>query len=110
MPKMSWRTLVDGDESGFSLCPKTGKVLAPRGWKNVYSVSLGNEKETLTVLIVFNADGEICPPLVVFPYVRPPKALINNMPQNWVLGKSDSGWMKGDVFFIYIFVIVLMNG
>ncbi|KAB0799878.1 hypothetical protein PPYR_07758 [Photinus pyralis] len=24
------------------------------------------------------------------------------MPENWVLGKSDSGWMKSDVFFEYI--------
>nr|CAI5853559.1 unnamed protein product [Callosobruchus analis] len=94
--------ILNADEAGFGLCPKTGKVLAPRGYKNLYSIKLGNEKENLTVLIVFTASGKICPPLVVFPYVRPPKALVNNMPPNWVLGRSDSGYMRGDVFFEYI--------
>lgn len=28
--------IFNGDESGFALCPKTGKVLAPKGWKNLY--------------------------------------------------------------------------
>lgn len=94
--------VLNGDETGFSLCPKTGKVLAPRGWKNVYSVKIGNEKANITVLLVFTANGKIGPPLVVFPYIRPPKALIESMPPNWILGRSDSGWMKCDNFFDYI--------
>jgi hypothetical protein len=28
--------IMNGDETSFCMCPKTGKVLAPRGWKNVY--------------------------------------------------------------------------
>lgn len=94
--------ILNGDEAGFSMCPKTGKVLAPRGWKNLYSIKIGNEKDNITVLIVFTASGKICPPLVLFPYVRPPAALVENMPSNWILGRSDSGWMKGDVFFEFI--------
>ncbi|KAJ8934352.1 hypothetical protein NQ314_013393 [Rhamnusium bicolor] len=64
--------VFNGDESGFSLCPKSGKVLDPKGWKNLYQIKLGNEKGCLTVLIVFSANGVVCPPLVVFPYIRPP--------------------------------------
>ncbi|XP_030748956.1 uncharacterized protein LOC115877032 [Sitophilus oryzae] len=94
--------ILNGDETGFSLCPKTGKVLAPRGWKNVYSVKIGNEKDNITVLLVFTASGKIAPPLVLFPYIRPPKALLASMPPNWILGRSDSGWMRGDNFFDYI--------
>ncbi|KAJ8952536.1 hypothetical protein NQ314_007519 [Rhamnusium bicolor] len=63
---------------------------------------MGNEKDNITVLIFFTASGKICPPLILFPYIRPPKALVDSMPSNWVLGRSDSGWMKGDVFFEYI--------
>lgn len=94
--------ILNGDEAGFAICPKTGKVLAPRGYKNLYIVKMGNEKENITVLIVFTASGKMCPPMVLFPYVRPPKALVDNMPPHWVLGRSESGWMKGDVFFEYI--------
>lgn len=36
--------ILNGDETSFSMCPKTGKVLAPKGYKNVYSVQRGNER------------------------------------------------------------------
>ncbi|KAJ8956456.1 hypothetical protein NQ318_010770 [Aromia moschata] len=94
--------VFNGDESGFSLCPKSGKVLAPKGWKNLYTIKLGQEKDNITVLVTFSANGKIAPPLVAFPYIRPPRALVENMPDHWVLGKSDSGWMTGTVFFEYI--------
>jgi hypothetical protein len=29
-------------------------------------------------------------------------AVVENMPESWVLGKSDSGWMKANVFYEYI--------
>lgn len=46
--------IFNGDESG------------PRGYRNLYSVKLGKEKENITVLIVFNAAGNIVSPLVIF--------------------------------------------
>lgn len=74
--------IFNGDETGFSLCPKSGKVLGPRGYKNLFIIKNNNEKENITVLLVFSANGKLCPPLVIFPYVRPPKALVNNMPES----------------------------
>ncbi|XP_045501117.1 uncharacterized protein LOC123698513 [Colias croceus] len=94
--------MFNGDESGFSLCPKSGKVLGPKGYRNLYQIKAGNEKDNLTVLVTFNASGEICPPLIVFPYIRPPKSVTDSMPKDWTLGRSESGWMNGDVFFEYI--------
>ncbi|XP_071055155.1 inner centromere protein A-like [Onthophagus taurus] len=44
----------------------------------------------------------MCPPCIVFPYIRPPRAVVNSMPQEWCLGRSETGWMKGDIFFEYI--------
>ncbi|GBP07377.1 hypothetical protein EVAR_69469_1 [Eumeta japonica] len=49
--------IFNGDETSFCLCPKTGRVLAPKGYRNVYSIQRGNEKETITVLLVFSASG-----------------------------------------------------
>lgn len=94
--------IFNGDESGFSLCPKSGKILAPKAWKNLYHVKLGNEKDNLTVLIVFSANGVTCPPLVLFPYIRPTRAVIDSMPPDWVLGRSETGWMNSEVFFEYV--------
>ncbi|GBP80747.1 Chimeric ERCC6-PGBD3 protein [Eumeta japonica] len=63
---------------------------------------VGSEKETLTVLLVFSAAGDTVPPMVVFPYIRPPREVIESMPLDWFLGRSDTGWMKSDIFFEYI--------
>lgn len=94
--------IFNADESGFSLYPKTGKVLGPKGFKNLLEVKRGNEKENLTVLITFSADGKLCPPCIVYPYVKPPRAIAESMPHDWFLGKSDSGWMRSDVFYEYV--------
>lgn len=56
----------------------------------------------MTVLVTFNANGDLSPPCVVFPYLRPPKAVVESMPPDWCLGKSESGWMRGDIFFEYV--------
>ncbi|CAB3254267.1 unnamed protein product [Arctia plantaginis] len=96
------KRIFNGDESGFALCPKTGKVLGPRGFKNLYQIKPSNEKENLTVLLIFNANGDMCPPCVVFSYIRPPKAVVNTIPQEWCLGRSETGWMRGEVFFEYV--------
>lgn len=42
--------ILNGDETSFTLCPKTGKIVTPRGYKNVYKIIKGKEKEALTVL------------------------------------------------------------
>lgn len=90
------------DETSFSMCPKTGKVIAPVGWKNVYTIQPGNEKETITVLFTFSADGDTVTPMVVFPHVRPPKEITDSVPDSWFLGRSETGWMRSETFFEYI--------
>lgn len=44
------RRILNADETGFSLCPKTGRVLALKGYKNVYEIKAANEKDNITVL------------------------------------------------------------
>lgn len=38
------------DETNIRLCPKSTKVIAMKGWKNIYEVSPGPEKSTVTFL------------------------------------------------------------
>lgn len=78
------------------------KVLAPKGWKNVYEQKKASEKEAITVLLVFSAAGITVHPMVVFPYIRPPASVVKSMPDSWFLGRSDSGWMKSEAFYEYI--------
>lgn len=94
--------IFNADETAFALCPKTGKVLAPRGEKNIYDVSKTSDKEHITVLFTVSGSGKIAPPMPVFPYKRLPADIVRTMPKGWGVGKSDSGWMTGEVFYEYM--------
>ncbi|KAL7306367.1 hypothetical protein TKK_0001791 [Trichogramma kaykai] len=94
--------IYNGDETSFNLCPKTGKVLCPKAWKNVYEINVGNDKETITVLIFIAANGKLVTPMVVYPYIRLPQPVAESVPENWIIGKSESGWMQSQVFYEYM--------
>ena len=94
--------ILNADETNFQLCPKSGKILGIKGWKNVYEISAGNEKETLTVLCTFRASGDVAKGMIVYPYQRPPKDIVESVPDSWGIGLSESGWMKSDTFYEYV--------
>lgn len=83
------------------LCPKGEKVLGVRGQKNVYEMHSSNEKENITVLANINASGVVAPSLVVLPCKRFPQAAKLNMLDEWAMGKSENGWITGEVFYEY---------
>lgn len=94
--------IFNGDEAGFCLCPKSGKVLGPAGYKEDFYIRVKSEKEQITVMATFSADGKYVPPMLIFPYKRIPQAIAESVPENWGLGRSDSGWMTSQVFYEYI--------
>nr|CAH7753587.1 unnamed protein product [Callosobruchus chinensis] len=94
--------IFNSDESGFQICPSTGKVFAMKGSKNVYSVERSSAKENITVLFTFSADGTICVPMVVYPYQRIPEKIAKNINPKWGVARSDNGWMTSETFYQYI--------
>jgi hypothetical protein len=94
--------IFNGDETGFQICPATGRVLAEKGSKNVYCVEKGSSKENVTVMCTFGADGTICQPMIIFPYKRIPETISQSVPEEWGLARSDSGWMTAEVFYEYV--------
>ena len=91
----------NGDETGFQLDPRSGRVLAPRN-ENVYTEA-GGTKEQLTALITTRADGKLMPTAVVYPYKRGiPANIVNQFPEDWVIARSDSGWMTSEIFYEYL--------
>lgn len=80
------------------MCTKTGRVLAPKGWQNVYDVKKSVEKETLTLLLLFSAAGETLYPMIVFPHIRSTTSVVKSMPPEWFLGNSETSWMRCEVF------------
>jgi hypothetical protein len=96
------RRVFNADETGFNICPKTGKVLAEKGCKNVYEIEKGPAKENITVLFTFSAAGSVCSPLIIYPYKRIPDRVTMSVPPAWGIGRSETGWMTASVFYDYI--------
>lgn len=95
------RRILVGEEMSFSMCPKSGKIQAPKRWKNVYELKVATH-DTVSVLVVFSATGEILNPLVAFPFIKPPASVTKSLPSNWFLGKSESGLMDSNEYYSYI--------
>lgn len=94
--------IFNADEAGFLLCPKSGKVLGPAKLEEDFYERVSSEKEQITVMGAFSADGRFVPPMLIFPYKKMPKAIVESVPTTWALGRSDSGWINSEVFFEYI--------
>jgi len=54
------------------------------------------------VLCTYSAKGGVPPPMVLYPYKRIPTSILAMFPEDWVIGRSDSGWMVSSTFYEYI--------
>lgn len=94
--------IFNADETGVECCPKTGKVMGPKNYKDLYSIAPGKVKESITVLANFSASGRKVPPMIVLPYKRIPHDVAESVPANHFIGRSDSGWMVAATFYEYV--------
>jgi len=92
----------NGDETGFLLDPKTGKIIGPRG-ETIYTEA-GGMKEQVTVLVTTRADGKVMTSAIVYPYKRAvPTSIVNAVPEEkFCIARSESGWMTSEIFFEYM--------
>ena len=89
------------DESGFPLCPKASKILAPRGTKTVYAACSAS-KQQITTLVAINASGEVLPPMHIFPGERFSYFPLEGAVQGAYFGKSHNGWINSELFFGWV--------
>jgi hypothetical protein len=90
------------DKTAVYLAPKGNHVFARRGDKNVYQSLPNSEKENVTFLVTFSADGSLAPPQIVFHYKRVPGDVSRSVPSAWGIGLSESGWRISATFFEYV--------
>ena len=91
------------DETNLLFIPKSEKVLTEKGAPSVYKIVDGGEKESLTVLFMYGADGTRAPPMLMFKYAdKVPPSIIKSCPSGWGIGHSESGWMTTETFYEYI--------
>ena len=72
----------NGDETFLMLNPSKGPVVVPKGTKNVFEIKDGSEKEGVTCMACFSADGGIVMPQVVYPYERVPAIIRTSFPSS----------------------------
>lgn len=63
----------------FLTNPQSGLVLAPKAMGNLYAINTGLEKESITVLVTINDNGELYPPMIVYSYELIPSAIVQNL-------------------------------
>ena len=92
------------DESGFSLSPKQGRVLAIRGTKHVFEKSSSQHKKNITVLANVCADGRVPPPLIIYPLKRICAHIAESLPENLksCVGKSEKGYITFETLYEYL--------
>lgn len=92
------------DESGFSLSPKQGRVLAIKGEKHVFEESSAHHKTNITVLANVCADGRIPPPLIIYPRKRISAHMGENFPEDYecCVGKSEKGYITMETLYEYL--------
>ena len=91
----------NADESGFSLCSKTGKVITIKNARNVYGVT-GDSKEQITTLCAANAAGNVLPPMHIYSGQRFSKNPMEGCVADAYFGRSPNGWMSTELFLGWI--------
>lgn len=91
------------DETNMQLIPKSEKILTQKGATTAYKVVDGCEKESITALFMYAADGTRAPPMIMYKYKESvPLSVLKNCPVGWGIGNSETGWMTTETFYEYI--------
>ena len=79
------------DETNIQLCVSTGKVRNIRETRNVYEIARGHCKSTLTFAETFNANGSIVAPAIIYPDLRMPSDIAEQIPKEFILAIQNPG-------------------
>ena len=92
--------IYNADESGFSLCPRSGKVVAQKASSNVYNFT-SSDKTQITVFACMSGSGHILPSMIAYPGQRFLQNPLEGFPDA-VLGRSENGWMDSELFLTWL--------
>jgi hypothetical protein len=94
------RRIFNADESGFPISPKSRRVLAALGQKQVYQRGSGKH-EQITVMVCANANGEFMNPRILFPGQRLRDIGMRAFPDA-EYSTTDNGWMDSETFLVFL--------
>ena len=88
----------NADETGCPLCPKSGKVLALAGTRDVYH-AVSDTKEQITTLCAISAAGDVIPPMHIFSGQRFRYNPLEGGVSEAYFAKSEKGWITTELFY-----------
>ncbi|XP_047002592.1 MFS-type transporter clz9-like [Schistocerca americana] len=86
------------DETGISTVQKPGKILAPKGAKQVDSATSWERGKNITACCAVSASGVYVPSMFILPRLRMTPALQRGGPPNSIYECSKNGWMTEEPF------------
>ena len=92
------KRLHNCDEAGLATKPVSKKVFVLKKQKNAYLRAAGSGKSTYSVFFCITANGDLCPPFVVYKAKYLNQSWTNGGPPGACYGVTKSGWMEDVVF------------
>lgn len=86
------------DETSTTTVQKPGKVIAPKGRKNIGKVTSGERGTLVTTCCIISASGIALPPVIVFPRKKYKEFMIKNTPPGTLGLATPTGWMNCQIF------------
>lgn len=86
------------DETGMSTVHVPPKILAPKGIKQLGSVTSGERGQNVTLIAAVNAIGNHLPPMFVFPRVHFKEFMLKGAPVGSKGSANQSGWSNEKLF------------
>lgn len=88
------------DESGLTTAQNPNKIVAPRGKKQIGSITSQERGELVTFVGTISASGVSIPPLFIFPRAKYYDNFISGAPTGSIgcSGRSGSGWMTSAIY------------
>lgn len=95
-------SIYNVDETGITTVHTPAKVIAPKGKKQVGSVTSGERGANITIISCVNAIGNSIPPMMIFPRVYFKNHMLNGAPPGTVGAAHISSWSNAEKFVEFL--------
>ena len=96
------QSIYNVDETGLTTVQNPCKVVAPKGVKQIGSITSAERGTLVTLCCAVSALGHAIPPMFVFPRVRYSERMVDSGPAGCVGTSHKSGWMNNENFLHFL--------
>ena len=100
--KFEGARIYNMDETGISTVQKPGRIIGPKGQKQVGAVTSWERGKNITVCCAMSASGTFIPPMFIFPRARMNPVLGRGGPEGSIYHCTTNGWINEDLFLVWL--------